>query len=62
MSLKRRRFHASVMEIDEHFLVSKGMYKCINERQVDFKSRSDYFRTLIMNDIKIDEYGNKSEK
>lgn len=55
---KKKRFVPTIMDYPFKGLISEGMWKKVKNRIQDFNSQSDYLRYLIMNDLKIDEYGN----
>ncbi len=47
----------------ETFLMSDLMYKKVRERvKKNFKSKGDYYRYLVMNDLNCDESGNDINK
>lgn len=59
------RFSARVMDWPLPVMVSKGMYKKVIEHvegSDTARSMADYVRKLIMQDLKIDEYGEPTGK
>lgn len=55
---KNKKFSTKVMEYPIPLYVSKGMYLAIKKQG----NMSNYLRTLVCNDLKIDMFGNKDTK
>lgn len=60
--MSQKKFSTRVMEVPLTALVSEGMFKKVKQRKKETgESFSNYIRTLIMNDLKIDYNGKETD-
>lgn len=57
---KKKRYSTKVMDYEMKFGCSEGMMKAINAHVSKYEnSFADYARKLVMNNLNIDEHGNR---